>query len=384
MEFIPYSCQLIEEDDIAAVVAALKSSHLTQGPKIREFEEALEKECQVDHAVALSSGTAALHLAMLALGIKAGKTVWTTPITFVATANAALYCGAEIDFVDIDAATGNLSIAALEKKLQKAKAAKQLPDLLVLVHYSGRSLDVQAIRKLSDTYNFKILEDAAHALGAQSPDGSEVGSCRYSDAAILSFHAVKSITTAEGGALLCRDPQVAAKCRLLRTHGITRAANEFQNHKNPPAWYYEQQELGFHYRLTDIQAALGISQLKKLSKFVKRRREIAAYYIENIKTAEITLPLKDPSSAWHLFPVRVPASRRDELYSFLSARNIGTNTHYQPVPQQPYYQNLKQEFTDLSQAEKFAAEVLVLPVHPKLSGTQQDYIISSLNEFFNA
>ncbi len=382
-EFIPYSCQLIEEDDIVGVVEVLRSSHLTQGPKIREFETALEEYCQVPHAIAVSSATAGLHLAMLSLGIKSGSLVWTTPITFVASANAGLYVGANVDFVDVDPLTANMSIPVLKEKLFQAKKDNRLPDVLVPVHFSGRSAGMSELKALSREYGFFIIEDAAHSLGGIYQSQMPVGCCHYSDITVLSFHAVKSVTTAEGGACLTTNPEIAKKLLKLRTHGITREPAELIN-KNLPAWHYEQQELGYHYRLTDIQASLGITQLKKLDSFINRRREIAIYYNQHLSQALISKPPLDLLSAWHLYSIRVPEKIRDPLYKYCIEQGIGVNTHYQTVHLQPYYQSLGQVYSDLAVAENYSKQTLAIPIHPKLTEAQQQRVIKVLTDGINS
>ena len=374
MEFIPYSCQVIEQDDIDSVVNVLKSSHLTQGPSIPAFEKEIENYCSVKHVTALASGTAALHIGMLALGVNENSTVWTTPITFVATANAALYCGAKVDFVDVDPLTGNICLNALKEKLEKSEKP---PTLLAPVHFAGATCDMKGIKALADKYKFKILEDAAHAFGAQYSDCTNVGNCKYSDLTILSFHAVKSVTTAEGGACTTNDTEVYQKLLKLRTHGITRDSGQLVN-KSLPSWHYEQQILGFHYRITDLQAALGISQIKKLDRFINKRREVAAYYQEQINSSEIKLPPYIEESAWHLYSLQVPAQKRDKIYQYCLDRKIGTNTHYPCVHLQPFYKQFK--FDSLPNAEKYAAQALSIPIHPKLDKAQQDYIIKNIIE----
>lgn len=299
---ISYGKQNISKEDISAVVEVLKSDFLTQGPKIAEFENDLVNYCNVKYAKVVCNGTAALHLAYLSIGLKKNDIVWTTPNTFVATANAALYCGAKVEFIDIDAKTYNLSIKHLKEKLIKAKKENNLPKLVVPVHFAGQSCEMEKIWQLAKKYNFKVVEDACHALGAEYK-GKKVGSCQYSDAAIFSFHPVKIITTGEGGAVVTNDKSIDEKIKLLRSHGITKDSSKFTN-KSHGGWYYEQQELGFNYRMTDIQAVLGISQLKRLNVFVEKRRIIAKRYNEELEN--VTLPYQHPDtkSSWHLYVIK--------------------------------------------------------------------------------
>ena len=299
---ISYGRQSINQDDIDAVVNVLNSDFLTQGPKVVEFETNLASYCGTRYAKAVSSGTAALHLAYLAIGLKKGDIVWTVPNTFVASANAALYCGAKVDFVDIDINTYNMSVSLLELKLIKAKQDGNLPQLVVPVHFAGQSCEMRQICKLSKEYDFKIIEDASHALGGDYLN-SKVGSCQYSSMAVFSFHPVKMITTGEGGVIMTNSKFLNEKIELLRSHGITKDETKFNNYSDGD-WYYEQQELGFNYRLTDIQAALGISQLKRLDSFVSRRRDIVKKYFEKLDNCLLPYQHPDTNSSWHLFVIK--------------------------------------------------------------------------------
>lgn len=379
---IPYGRQLIEEDDIAAVVAALRSDWLTQGPAVPRFEAALAERCGAEHAVAVHCATSALHLACLALGLGPGDCLWTSPLTFVASANCARYCGARVDFVDIEPHSGNLSVAALEAKLHVAERRGSLPKIVVPVHFAGVSCDMAGVRALAERYGFRVIEDAAHALGG-SYQGLPVGCCRYSDITVFSFHPVKPVTTGEGGAALTNDPILAQRMALLRSHGITRETSALTE-ENPGPWYYEQQALGFNYRLTDFQAALGLSQLGKLDEFVRRRRWLACRYAEKLAGLPVELPPCSDSagtaSAWHLYVVRVAAARRRTVFSALRGAGIGAQVHYIPVHTQPYYRALGFRAGDFPMAESFYAQAISLPLYPGLAAAEQDHVITTLAE----
>lgn len=375
---IPYGRQSIDQADIDAVVAVLKSDFLTQGPAIVRFEERMAAYCGAEHAVAVNSATAALHLACLALGVGPGDRVWTSPITFVASANCALYCGAGIDFVDIDPRTYNLSAERLAEKLQEAEAAGSLPKAVVVVHLAGQPCEMAAIAELAARYGFRIIEDASHAVGA-SYRGEPVGNCRYSDIAVFSFHPVKIITTGEGGMALTNDRALAQSMALYRSHGVTREPAMFEQ-EPAGGWYYEQQQLGFNYRLTDIQAALGTSQLDRLDDFVERRRALAGRYDRAFADAPLTRPWQHPDggSSWHLYVVRVEAGRRRAIYDRLRAAGIGVNVHYMPVHLQPYYRRLGFDEGLFPEAERYASEAITLPLYPGLSNEQQDRVIDAV------
>lgn len=379
MKTIPYSRQHIDEDDINAVTEVLRSDFLTQGAAIPSFEDALKTYCQSEHAIAVSSGTAGLHLLCLALNISKGDRVWTSPISFVASSNCALYVGATVDFVDINTNTGNICLHALKAKLELAQKTNTLPKLLIVVHFSGLSCEMDRIAELTAPYNITIIEDAAHALGA-TYQNKPVGSCVYSQASLLSFHPVKSITTGEGGAITTSDHAFAEKLRLLRSHGITRDPLHFKNHAHG-AWYYEMLDLGFHYRLTDIQAALGTSQLQKLDNFIAKRREIAQRYTTLLQDLPLILPTYNHESAWHLYAIQLKApldKTRKEVFDFLRHENIGVNVHYIPIHLQPYYQGLGFKEGNFPQAEHFYNRVLSLPIYPDLTLEQQDHIVAKL------
>jgi len=366
---ISYGKQSINQDDIDAVVDVLKSDFLTQGPKVVEFENDLANYCEAKYAKAVNNGTAALHLAYLAIGLEQGDIVWTTPNTFVATANAALYCGATVDFVDIDPKTYNLSIDYLKEKLIQAKKDNKLPKLVVPVHFAGQSCEMKAIWKLSKEYGFKVIEDASHALGGEYLN-NKVGNCEYSDMAVFSFHPVKMITTGEGGAIMTNNEKLNEKIELLRSHGIAKDATKFDNQSDGD-WYYEQRALGFNYRLTDIQAALGISQLKRLDSFVARRREIVKQYFDKLDNSVLPYQHPDANSSWHLFVIQT--EDRKATYKQLKTQGIMTQVHYIPVTSQPFYNRKK-----LKNSADFYRHCLSLPIYADLNNNEQNRVINLL------
>lgn len=378
---IPYGRHDIQLADIEAVVEVLRSDWLTQGPMVPRFEAAVAEYCGVEHAVAVNSATSALHLACLALGLGPGDWLWTSPNTFVASANCARYCGAEVDFVDIDFATGNLSVAALAAKLEAAERARRLPKIIVPVHFAGLACDMAAIAELSARYGFKVIEDASHAIGARYR-GQPVGSCRYSDITVFSLHPVKIITTGEGGLALTRDATLAARMRRLRSHGITREPSELSK-PDEGAWYYEQIELGYNYRLTDFQAALGLSQLARLDAYVARRRALAERYDRLLTGLPLQLPGRatEAESAWHLYVVRVndPSCRRG-VFETLRAAGIGAQVHYIPVHTQPDYRALGFQWGDYPEAERHYRAAVSLPMYPSLTESEQDRVVAVLRE----
>lgn len=380
--YIPYSRQDINEDDIKAAVEVLRSDFVTCGPAIGRFEQAVKDYTKAANAVAISNGTTALHVSLQALGVGEGDIVWTSPISFVASANCALYVGAKVDFVDVDIATGNMDIAKLEEKLILAKAQNKLPKAVVIVHFSGRALDMPKIATLANTYGFFIIEDSAHALGASYADGSKVGSGQYSDATTFSFHPVKSIATGEGGMIMAKDSALAEKMRLFLAHGITRNEKLMKNQSHG-AWYYEQIELGHNFRITDIQCALGASQMQRLDHFMKKRREIAEKYNEKLKNLPLDLPPMDKNSAWHLYVIRLTKeakTSRRELFDGLRAAGIGVNVHYIPIHTQPYYTELGFKKGDFPVAEEFYEQAISIPVFPLLNNEQQDYVVEKIRE----
>ncbi len=383
MSFIPYGRQDISQDDIDAVVEILRSDFLTQGPTVKKFEKCLAEYCDAKYAVAVNSATSALHIACLALDVGSNDIVWTSPITFVASANSALYCGANVDFVDIDYETNNISISALKDKLEKAKNSNSLPSVLIPVHMGGTSCDMEPIFKLSKEYGFKIIEDASHAIGG-SYKNSKIGASPYSDITVFSFHSVKIITTGEGGAALTNDKIIYEKLALFRTHGITRDADKM-THASEGGWYYQQIELGFNYRITDLQAALGISQMSRIDSFVSKRNELAHRYNEHLSNLPLQLPKtsKNTYSSYHLYMVKLLENspiERKELYDGLRNSNIGVNVHYIPVHLQPFYKNRGFSEGDFPEAERFYKHAISLPLHPKLTMDEQDYVINKISE----
>ncbi len=379
---IPYGRQSLDQADIDAVVAVLQSDWLTQGPTIERFEQAMAERCQADFAVAVCNATAALHIACLAAGLAAGDRLWTTPNTFLASANCGRYCGAEVDFVDIDPLTWNLDTFALESKLEAAERDGTLPKVLVAVAFSGQSCDMRKIAELAERYGFTVIEDASHAVGA-SYAGRPVGCCEFAAMTVFSFHPVKIITSAEGGMILTNRVDLAERLQRLRSHGMTRDPQQMTEPSHGP-WYYQQVELGFNYRITDLQAALGLSQLNKLDDFIERRRELAARYDRLLADLPLTLPSAQPEagSAWHLYVVRLQTDRINlshrQVFEGLRAAGVGVNLHYIPVHLQPYYRDLGFAEGDFPQAERYYAEAISLPMFPLLSDEQQDYVIEQL------
>lgn len=385
---IPYGRQDISPSDIDAVVAVLQSDFLTQGPQIPAFEQALAAYCGVEHALATNSATSALHLACRALDLQAGERLWTSPITFVASANAALYCGAQIDFVDVDPQTLNISVDALAAKLAQAKTQNRLPKIVMPVHLCGEPCDMKAIHVLAQEYGFHIIEDASHAIGARH-DGEPVGCCRYSDITVFSFHPVKIITTAEGGMAVTNNRRLADKMAMLRSHGITRNAAQM-THGTEGGWYYQQIDLGYNYRMTELQAALGLSQMRRLDDFVAKRHALAARYDRLLSELPVALPYRHPKnrSALHLYPIRVlPESgqSRRAVFDYLWQRGIGVNVHYIPVHTQPYYrQCFGFQMGDFPHAENYYAQAISLPLYYGLTEGQQDKIVDTLNAALSA
>jgi len=380
---IPYGRQSINEDDIKAVVDVLVGDWITQGPAIERFERAVAEYCGANYAVAVSSGTAALHLACLTAGLKEGDTLWTSPNTFVASANCALYCGAKPDFVDIDSQTYNLSVDELETKLSITEKGR-LPKIVIPVHFAGQSCEMDRIYDLSKKYGFTVIEDACHALGG-SYKGSKIGACTYSDMAVFSFHPVKSITTGEGGVVVTNDGGLYQKLMRLRTHGITRDPALMQGESHGP-WYYEQVELGFNYRITDMQAALGTSQLRRLDRFMERRHVLVNRYNEALNDLPLRLPQQHPDnySAYHLYVVRLELDKINkthrQVFEGLRYAGINVNLHYIPVHIQPYYQTLGFDWGDFPEAERYYNEAISLPLYVELTEVDQDRVIAVLKE----
>ena len=385
MKTIPYGHQNINKDDIQAVVEVLKSDFITQGPVVPAFETAVSSYCGAQHAVAVNSGTSALHIACLALGVGKGDVVWTTPITFVASANCALYCGASVDFVDIDSRTYNLSVERLAEKLAHAEKIGKLPKVVIPVHLCGQPCDMAGIQTLSQRYGFKIIEDASHAIGGRYKD-KPVGNCCYSDITVFSFHPVKIITTGEGGMVLTNDVQLAKRLRLLRSHGITSDAVDMRPRTPEEIWNYQQIGLGFNYRMTDILAALGLSQMQRLEEFVAKRHIIAKRYDQMLSSLPLVTPWQhaDCYSGFHLYIIRLKLSKINkthrQVYEALRAAGILVNLHYIPVYRQPYYANMGFEVGYCPEAEQYYAETISIPIYPGLTEAQQDQVVAALRE----
>ena len=381
---IPYGRQSISQSDIDAVVDVLRSDFLTQGPAVPAFEEAVAARCDAQFGVAMNSATSALHLACVALGVGRGDRVWTSPLTFVASSNAALYCGAEVDFVDVDERTYNMCPRALEQKLDEAARAGTLPKVIIPVHLAGQSCDMAAIHAAASRHGVRIIEDASHAIGG-TYQSEPVGNCRYSDIAIFSFHPVKIVTTGEGGMAMTNDARLAELMCLDRTHGITRDAARLL-HDDVGPWYYEQQRLGFNYRMTDISAALGLSQMARIDDFLARRREIAARYDDAFTDVPVVTPWQHPDtqSAWHLYVIRLDRrrARREhrEVFDALRDAGIGVNLHYIPVYRQPYYRALGFGQGHCPNAESYYAEAISLPMYADLSEDEQREVIAAVAE----
>jgi UDP-4-amino-4,6-dideoxy-N-acetyl-beta-L-altrosamine transaminase len=379
---IPYGRQSLDQADIDAVVEVLESDWLTQGPTIERFEAAMAERCEAGFGVAVCNATAALHIACLAAGLGEGDWLWTSPNTFLASANCGRYCGADVDFVDIDALTWNLDVNALKHKLESAEREGKLPKVLVAVAFSGQSCDMRAIAELSRRYGFVVIEDASHAVGA-SYAGRPVGCGEYADMTVFSFHPVKIVTTGEGGLVLTNSPERAEHLRRLRSHGMTRDPVQMDAPSHGP-WYYQQVELGFNYRITDMQAALGLSQLNKLDGFLARRRQLVARYQALLADLPLTLPTPQPEaeSAWHLYVVRLQTERLQlshrQIFEGLRAAGIGVNVHYIPVHLQPYYRDLGFAAGDFPQAEAYYAQAISLPLFPAMTDEQQDFVVDQL------
>ena len=386
---IPYGRQDINQDDIDEVMNVLRSDFLTQGPVVPAFEKAVASYCGAQHAVAVNSATSALHIACLALGVGKGDVVWTTPITFVASANCALYCGATVDFVDIDPRTYNLSVARLAEKLAQTERTGNLPKVVIPVHLCGQSCDMTIIHALSQQYGFKIIEDASHAIGGRYK-GESIGNCRYSDISVFSFHPVKIITTGEGGMALTNDAPLAKRLRLFRSHGITSDAADMRPRAPDELWNYQQLGLGFNYRMTDIHAALGLSQMRRLDEFVATRRTIAKRYDEWLANMPIVTPWQHPDSysSYHLYLIRLKLSEisktHRQVYDAMHGAGILVNLHYIPVYRQPYYEQLGFRAEYCPQAERYYAEAISLPMYSGLTEAQQDSVVAALGSAVGA
>ncbi len=384
---IPYAFQDIKDSDIAAVEAVLRSAFLTQGAAVPRFEDAIKNYCKVKNAVAVTNGTSALHIACLALGLGKDDVLWTSPNTFVASANCALYCGATVDFIDIDPHTYNMSVDALALKLEVASAVGKLPKIVVPVHFAGQPCDMEGIFALSKKYGFKIIEDASHAIGACYA-GTKIGSCQYSDVTVFSFHPVKIITTGEGGMAVSNDDEIASRMRRLRSHGITSDKTLMRKRSENEIWNYQQIDLGFNYRMTDIQAALGESQMGRIDEYVGRRHQIAEKYNKELSSLKITLPRQSPKtySSYHLYPICVDEDRtgvcQRQAFDKLWESGIAVNLHYIPVHRHPYYETLGFKKNDFPVAERFHREVITLPMFPGLTDKDHDFVIEITRKIF--
>lgn len=378
---IPYGRQSISRQDIEAVIAVLESDNLTQGPVVPRFERAVAARVGAEQGVAVNSATSALHIACLALGLAPGDLLWTSPITFVATANVGFHCGAEVDFVDIDKETLNISPGAFERKLEAAAAAGRLPKIVIPVHMTGLSSDMECLAKAARRYGVKIIEDASHAIGGRYRDKA-IGSCQFSEITVFSFHPVKIVTTGEGGMATTNDPDLARKMELLRSHGVTREPSEMAGASHG-AWHYQQIELGFNYRMTELQAALGLSQLDRLEAFVAQRQSIADRYDTLLASLPLRLPVrpKVSYSALHLYVVRLnDATRRGAVFDALRIAGIGVNVHYIPVHTQPWYRAHGHSDSDFPNAEDYYARAITLPLFPDLTVSEQDEVVAALTE----
>lgn len=378
---IPYGRQIISDDDIECIVDVLKSDYLTQGPKVPTFERAVANYCNAQHAVAFNSATSALHIACLALNVGDGDIVWTSPISFVASANCALYCDAHIDFVDIDLTTGNMCVEALATKLVRAKELNKLPKVVIAVHLAGQSCDMQAIHRLSLQYNFQIIEDASHAIGAKYL-GHPVGNCAYSDITVFSFHPVKIITTAEGGMAVTNNRELQQRLSLLRSHGITADPAQMEGENHGP-WYYEQVALGFNYRMSELHAALGISQLQLLDKFVEKRNQLAQIYAKQFDALDISYLAvsSDCYSSYHLFVLQLDtdcAETHKRVITDLREQKVFAHVHYIPIHLQPYYQKLGFKQGDFPNAELYYQQAVTIPLYPDLKPEQQAEIVEKI------
>ena len=384
--FIPYGRQDVSEEDITSVVKALKSDFLTQGPLVPEFEKKISEFCGAEFAVATNSATSALHIACLSLGVGTGDMVWTSAITFVASANCALYCGAKVDFLDVNPDTYNICIDGLKKKLLFAKKTNSLPKVIIPVHLAGQSCDMAEIYELAIKYNFKIIEDASHAIGGHYKN-KPIGGCEFSDITVFSFHPVKIITSGEGGMAVTNSSTLASKMNFFRSHGITKESSKFKI-SSPGPWYYEQQDLGFNYRMNDIEAALGISQLSKLETFINKRQEIAKYYNNRLAKLPLNLPFqkKETYSSYHLYIICIDNNRTNidhaTAFNFLRKSNIGVNLHYIPVYRHPYFDTHGFDEKNFPVSEHYYKSAISLPIFSSITRDEQDYVIDILTKIF--
>lgn len=384
-ELIPYGRQDISEADIQAVLEVLRSEFLTQGPAVSAFEKSLTDYCSTQYAVAVNSATSALHIACLALNVGPNDLVWTTPISFVASSNCALYCGASVDFVDIDPHTYNMSVTRLSEKLVQAERIGRLPKVVIPVHLCGQPCDMAGIHALSQKYGFKIIEDASHAIGGKYR-GEPIGNCRYSDITIFSFHPVKIITTAEGGMAMTNDAQLAKHMQLLRSHGLTSNTEDMDPRDPEEIWNYQQIDLGFNYRITDIQAALGVSQMQRLNEFVTKRHAIARRYDELLSSLPVITPSQhaDGYSSFHLYPIRLKLAEinktQRQVYAALREEGILVNLHYIPIYRQPHYEKMGFSKGYCPEAEKYYSEVISIPMYPGLTEIMQNRVVAAIKE----
>ena len=376
---IPYGRQEISQEDIDSVIRVLKSDFITQGPQVPRFEKSVADYCHADFGIALNSATSALHIACLALGLGKGDSLWTSPNSFVASANCGLYCGAQVDFVDIDKKTYNISIPELEKKLAQAKINNKIPKIIIPVHFAGQSCDMKKLDSLRQEYGFKIIEDASHAIGGKYLD-NPVGSCKYSDATVFSFHPVKIITTAEGGLVTTNNQEIADQISLLRAHGITKDSR-LMSKVVEGDWYYEQIDLGYNYRMTELQAALGISQMDRLDEFVSKRHALFKRYNSLLhKSINKPYQLPDSYSSLHLYPIQVPQKARKKVFNELRKGGIGVQVHYIPIHSQPFYKNLGFMEGDFPNSENYYKRSISIPLYAGLDFKLQDEVINVINE----
>ena len=381
---IPYGRHKITEEDIDEVIKVLRSDFITQGPVVNEFEKNVSKYCGAKHAIAVNSATSALHIACLALNLGPGDLLWTSPNTFVASANCAIYCGANVDFVDIDPNTFNMSVSSLSDKLKIAEKKGKLPKIVIPVHFAGQPCDMRKINDLSKQYGFKIIEDASHAIGA-SYEEIKVGSCTHSDITVFSFHPVKIITTGEGGMALTNDEKLSDTMRMISTHGITKNKKFMQKRPLTEIWNYQQIILGFNYRMSDIQAALGLSQIKRIDEYIDRRRRIAKYYDDELKNLSLITPLQEPNflSSYHLYPILIKSNSKNKcqkvVYRELIKNGIAVNLHYIPVHRQPFFENFGFKKNDFPVSEKIHKEIISIPIYPSLSIKKQKKVIETLS-----
>ncbi|OUL34767.1 UDP-4-amino-4,6-dideoxy-N-acetyl-beta-L-altrosamine transaminase [Nostoc sp. T09] len=383
-DYIPYGRQHISQEDINAVVEVLRSDWITQGPAIERFEQAVANYCGAKYAIAVSSATAALHIACLAVGLGEGDHLWTSPNSFVASANCGLYCGAKVNFVDIDHHTYNLSIEELEHKLAWAEQQGCLPKVLIPVHFAGQCSEMEKIAALSQHYGFKVIEDASHAIGGKH-QGEPIGNCKFSDITVFSFHPVKIITSGEGGMLLTNQEKLYQKLIRLRSHGITRNP-ELMEGEPHGSWYYQQLDLGFNYRMTDIQASLGISQMQRIDKFVERRRFLAERYNQMLQDLPLVLPWQHPDtmSSWHLYVMRLKLDKinktHQQVFEEMRRDGIGVNLHYIPIHTQPYYQKLGFKLGDFPNTETYYQEAISIPIYYALTHNEQDQVVMAIKQ----